>query len=85
MNANRYEEVRSIQVNHLVSLWFGEDKECVEGLGERIDEKVDSYANGELDHAMEAMTLLWELLRGGESSPPIPEAPTSSPVCPLPF
>ena len=28
-----------------------------------IDEKVDSYANGELDHAMEAMALLWECSR----------------------
>ena len=33
----------------------------------RIDEKVDNYANGESDHAVEAMTLLWELLREDES------------------
>jgi len=69
-----------------------------ERLGERIDEKVDSYANGELDHAMEAMAFLWELSREVEEfsreeeessvSSPIPRpepAPASPLVCQLPL
>jgi len=85
VNASRHEEVRTIQVNYLVSVWFGEDGKPVEGLGEKIDEKVDSYANGESDHAMETMALLWEILRGGEGSPPNLETSPSSSVCPIPF
>ena len=48
------------QISHLGSVWFGGDD-----LRERINEKVDSYANGESDHATGAMVLLWELSRGG--------------------
>jgi len=89
---NRYQEVRTVQVIHLASVWFRGGEESAERLGERIDEKVDSYANGELDHAMEAMTFLWELSRkGDESSVPSPipvlEAtpPVSCSVCQLPL
>lgn len=73
------------QVNYLASEWFHDDRSTA-GLGERIDEKVDSYANGELDHIMGALTLLWELSREDESSSPIlGDSPRSYPVCPLPF
>ena len=86
MNANRFEEVRIVQVNHLVSILSSGNKESAEGLGERIDEKVDSYANGESNHAMEAITLLWELLREDAGSPLTPwsDAAVGSPPPPRP-
>lgn len=81
---NRYQEVRTAQVNYLASIWFRGDEEPAEGLGKRIDKKVDSYANGELDHAMEAMTLLWELSREDGDLPPIPAPPADYFVRQLP-
>lgn len=52
----------TVQVDRLASLWFHRNEESI---GERVDEKIDSYANGELDHAMEAMALLWSRSRLG--------------------
>ena len=78
---NGFEEIRTVQVDHLASVWFSGNK----GLGERIDKKVDSYANGESDHAVEAMTLLCELLREDPGSSTLRSelAPTCYPVRPL--
>lgn len=61
LQENRHQEVRTAQVNRLASLWLRGDEESADDIGERVDEKIDGYANGELDHAMEAMALLWEL------------------------
>lgn len=57
----RYDEVRIAQVNHLASVRFGVDEKITKNLCEMIDEKVDAYANGDLDHAAETMSLLWEV------------------------
>ena len=65
LTGHRYQEVMSAQINYLASVWFRSDAQSAVGLGERIDEKVDSYANGESNHAAEAMVLLWELSREG--------------------
>ena len=58
-----------VQVSQLASLWLRGDEESAQSIGQRADEKIDSYANGELDHAMEAMTLLWEHSRRLDSNP----------------
>ena len=58
-----------VQVSQLASLWLRGDEESAQSIGQRADEKIDSYANGELDHAMEAMTLLWEHSRRLHSNP----------------
>ena len=57
----RYDEVRTAQVDHLASVRFGVDEKITKNLCEKIDEKVDAYANGDLDHAAETMSLLWEV------------------------
>ena len=49
-----------VQVNRLASLWFRGDEESAQSISQRADEKIDGYANGELNHAVEAITLLWE-------------------------
>ncbi|KAF9645620.1 hypothetical protein BDM02DRAFT_3262815 [Thelephora ganbajun] len=91
--ASKYQEVRTVQVKHLASVWFRGDEESAEGLGEKIDEKIESYANGQLDYAMEAMTLLWELSRGHEDPledlpqripSPVTLSDINTPVCPFP-
>jgi len=60
MNAYRYDEIRTIQVNHLASVRFGADEGDTKNLCDKIDEKVDAYAGGNLGHAAEAVSLLWE-------------------------
>jgi len=57
-----------MQTQYLEMVIFRADNESMETLCEKIDEKVDSYANGDLDHAVDAMTLLWKLSKGDSSS-----------------
>ena len=57
-----------MQTEHLVSLASGADDEFGKILWERIDEKVESYANGDLDHAVDAITLLWKLSKNRRRS-----------------
>ena len=66
------------QVNHLAFVWFHGDRESAEHLGERIDKKVESYAQGELDHITEAIILLWELSRENEGSCQSPKSERKS-------
>ena len=53
-----------MQTEHLVSVVSGADSKSAKALCEKIDEKVDSFANGNLNHAVDAITLLWKLSRG---------------------
>jgi len=62
-----------MQAEHLVSVVYNADKESAKKLCDRVDEKVDSYANGDLDRAVDAITLLWKLSKeGGRSTPASP-------------
>lgn len=71
-----------MQVKHLASVRFGVDEEVTKNLCEKIDEKVDAYANGVLNHAAEAMSLLWEASKTKRSGP-VPRGATGISVCPL--
>lgn len=74
-------------VNHLASVLSGANEDSAKDLCGRIDEKIDSYANGDLDHAVDAITLLWQLAKAGGPSPPVPvpsdEISEVSPLIPL--
>ena len=76
-DASRYEAVRTMHINHLVSVLSRADDNSAGLLHEKIDEKVDCYANGDLDYASDAIAQLWKLTKAGEWSPPPDE---SSPV-----
>ena len=67
-----------MQANHLASILSRADEESAKDLCERINEKIDRYSNGELDHAMDAVSLLWKLSMAAEA-PPAPE-PDTGPV-----
>lgn len=80
-----YGKVRAMQVDHLVSaIRFGVNEEVTKSLYERIDEKVDAYANGNLDHAAEAMSLLWEASKKSRRSALAPRDKDTL-VCPPPL
>ena len=62
----RYDEIRTVQVTHLVSVWLsgGEESKALHG---KLDEKIDNYAAGELEHAAEAVSSIWDLSRKKEA------------------
>ena len=47
-------------------------------LCDRIDEKVDAYANGDLGHAAEAVCLLWEVSKKRRHTGPVFRAASNS-------
>jgi len=84
MNIYRYDEVMTLQVNHLASVRFGADEGNAKNICNRIDKKVDAYASGNLSHAAEAMSLLWEVSQ--KDRPPGPATrDTNTSVCPAPL
>ena len=68
----RYDEIRSMQVIYLLSVWLSESEEGSGALHKKLDEKIDSYAAGELEHASETISAIWDMSRKNEASPPIP-------------
>ena len=75
----RYEDIRAMQVNHLVLVLSRADEESGKILCERIDEKIDGYASGDLDHAADAITHMWKLSKVGRPSPLGQSSPPSRP------
>jgi len=73
MCVHRYDEIRTMQVNYLVSVWLsGGEKESKE-LHKKLDEKIDSYATGELEHAAEAISSIWDSACKDEALPSVPK------------
>jgi len=69
-----------MQVNHLLSVWLSGGEEESKELHKKLDERIDSYAAGELEHAVEAISSIWELARKDEALPPLPKAHKSRPT-----
>ena len=67
-----------MQAEHLVSVIYSADKESAKNLCDRVDEKVESFANGNLDRAVDAITLLWKLSKEGRRSSSFSLAATKS-------
>ena len=67
-----------MQAEHLVSLVSGADNELRKILWEKIDEKVERYANGNLDPAVDAITLLWKMSKRDRRSSPVSPIITDS-------
>ena len=66
-----------MQVEHLAFSRFGVDEETTEILYKEIDEKVDAYTNGNLEHAAEVTSLLWKFSRKRTPIPLVSESPVS--------
>ena len=60
-----------MQVTHLLSVWLAGGEES-KALQMKLDEKIDNFAAGELEHAAEAISSIWDLSRGNQSFPSIP-------------
>ena len=60
-----------MQINHLASARLGVNDEITKNLCDKIDEKVEAYAAGDLKHASDAMSLLWEVSKKGKRPAPL--------------
>ena len=71
----RYAEMRNLYVRQLVYTWAKDptDKTCVQ-----VGKKIDSFAEGSLEHATEMLSAFWKTVSGdgGVETP----SNTSSPV-----
>ena len=61
--APRYDEIQTIQVDHLLSVLSSGSGEISKIVHKNLDEKIESYAAGELQHARDAVSLMWESSR----------------------
>ena len=56
-------------VNHLASVLPQAHEDFPKDVWKKFNDKIYCYANGDLDHAVETMTLLWKLSKTRKSSP----------------
>ena len=56
-------------VNYLASVLPRAHKDFPKDAWKKFNDKIDSYVNGDLDHAVDTMALLWKLSKEGGSPP----------------
>ena len=67
-----------MQVKHLLHVWMsGGDEESI-AARRGLEKKIDSYAAGELEHAAEAISCIWEFSNGEDTVLYDPSGPVSS-------
>jgi len=62
--SSRYDEVRSLYINQLACAWM--EDSTTESIRASVKEKVNSFAQGNLKHAGEALSALWEIVNKDE-------------------
>ena len=68
-----------MQVNHLLNIWLSGNGKESRAVRWELERKIDSYAAGELEHAVDAMTFIWDI---SNKEGPVPSEPTSPPDVP---
>jgi hypothetical protein len=78
---HRYDEIRSLYIDQLASVWMGDATTVKTRVS--VDKKIDSFVEGELEHATEMLSALWDIAnRDGDITAP---SNTSSTVSPFQF
>jgi len=78
---HRYDEIRDLYTNQLASVWM--EDSTTEETRARIEEKIDSFYEGDLEHATEVLSALWEIVnKDGNIAAPSKSSPS---VGPFPF
>ena len=62
-----------MQVIHLLSVWLSGGEEESKTLHKKLDETLDTYAAGGLEHAAEAISCVWDLARKNQALPSAPK------------
>jgi hypothetical protein len=63
-------------VNHLLGVWLSGSEEESRAVRGRLDEKIDSYAAGGMEHAVDAMSSILEI---SNKEGPVPSGPAPRP------
>ena len=66
----RYEDIRNLYINHLAHIWM--EDSTPEATRVSVEEKVDCFAEGDLEHAGEILSGLWEIANK-EEEPKLPD------------
>jgi hypothetical protein len=83
MENRRYGEVRSLYINQLAHAVM--EDSTMATTRANVDKKVDGFARGDLEHATEVLSALWEMAnKGGDVKPPTNESSTVSLASVLP-
>jgi len=78
---HRYDEMRSLYINQLAFILM--DDSTTEATLIGVDEKINSFYEGDLEHATEVLSALWEIMnKDGDIAAP---SSTPSAVSRLPF
>ena len=74
----RYDDVRSLYVDQLAFIWM--EDSTTETTRARVDKKIDSFVEGDLEHAAEMLSTLWEIVnKDGDIKAPANASSTVSP------
>jgi len=68
-------------VNHLLDVWLSGSEGESKTVREKLDEKIDSYAAGELEYAADTILSIWEVSNQEATAPKEGPAP-SNPAAP---
>lgn len=79
----RYSEIRDLYIGQLAHIWVTDSTEATRV---NVEKKIDSYVEGDLQHATEMFSALWKIANkdGNVPAPPSP-APDVSPLSFLSF
>jgi hypothetical protein len=69
----RYSEIRTIQVNHLLNIWLSGSEKDSGAVRKELEQQIDSYAAGQLEHAAGAVSSIWET---SNKEGPVPVPPS---------
>ena len=85
MKRRRYTEIRDLYIDQLASAWMEDSTTEITRAG--VNEKINSFVEGDLEHATEVLSALWESVsKDGDITAPSNSLPTVSSLrfCPLP-
>ena len=78
LTGRRYDEIRSLYVDQLASAWI--EDSMTEEIRASVDRKIDSFIEGDLEHATETFSTLWEIAyKDGYTAAPSNASPAVSP------
>ena len=71
----RYDEMKNLYVNKLATAWINDS--AAETTRVSFDKKIDSFVKGDLEHATEMLSTLWEIInKNGDMTVPLNISPT---------
>lgn len=61
----RYDEIKSLYINQLASVWM--EDSTTEATQASVEKKIDSFVEGDLEHATGMLSALWEVVNNDKN------------------